>query len=300
MTLIDLHCDHLYKLQKNFDGELDTSIERLQAGGITAQAFAIFVEPSLSAEAAYQAAMHQVELFHKHVLSHPDVHWVRSWPELAERPDGKISVFLTLEGLECIGNELTKLDAFLDAGVLSVGLTWNPANLVADGCGEPRGAGLTTFGRQVVARLNERGILVDLAHIAEAGFWESLELAEFPIVSHANARTLCDHPRNLSDTQLRAMIEKGIPLHIVFYPGFVSGRKEASVEELIAHIDHVVALGGEDIIGFGSDFDGIDVKVMGLEHAGHFPALLERLREQYSDEQVEKWMYGNFYRYVMG
>ncbi|WP_392455861.1 dipeptidase [Chryseomicrobium aureum] len=300
MTLIDLHCDHLYKLQKNFQGELDTSIERLRAGGITAQAFAIYVEPSLSAETAYTAAMHQVELFHKHVLSHPDVHWVRNWPELAERPDGKISVFLTLEGLECIGNELTKLDAFLDAGVLSVGLTWNPANLVADGCGEPRGAGLTTFGRQVVARLNERGILVDLAHIAEAGFWETLELAEFPIVSHANARALCDHPRNLSDTQLRAMIEKGIPLHIVFYPGFISGKDHAEIDELIVHFEHIVALGGEDIIGFGSDFDGINIKVDGLEHAGQFPHLLERLRSSFSDDQVEKWMYKNFYRYVMG
>lgn len=300
MTLIDLHCDHLYKLQKNLDAELDTSLERLREGGVTAQAFAIFVEPSLPAEAAYQGAMHQIELFHKHVLSHPDVHWVRQWSELAERPESKISVFLTLEGLECIGNELSKLDAFLDAGVLSVGLTWNPANLVADGCGEPRGAGLTAFGRQIVTRLNVRGVLTDLAHIAEAGFWEAIELAKYPIVSHANARALCDHPRNLSDEQLRAMIEKGIPLHIVFYPWFVSGSNTASIDDLIAHIDHLVALGGEDILGFGSDFDGIDLKVFELEHAGHFPRLLERLRERYRDEQVEKWMFGNIYRYVMG
>lgn len=305
MRIIDLHCDHLYKLQQSktpldsaYSPELDTSLERLRAGGVGIQAFAIFVDPKLPADQAFVAAKNQIELFYTQVLTHPGIRHIWSWEELDNLQLDEIGVFLTLEGLDCIGNELSKLDELLDEGILSVGLTWNPANLVADGCGEPRGAGLSEFGHQVVSRLNERGILVDTAHLAEAGFWEVLELAEHPIVSHANARALCDHPRNLTDKQIQALIAKGIPLHIVYYPWFLTGIDEASVDDVIRHMHHIVELGGEDILAYGSDFDGINVKVQGLEHAGNYPDFLKRLEQEFTSKQIEKFAAGNFLRYI--
>src|SRR5690606_3795964 len=92
-------------------------------------------------------------------------------------------------------------------GVLSLGLTWNKANLLADGASEPRGGGLTEFGREVVALNNKYGVLTDVSHLSERGFWDVIELAEAPFASHSNARALCDHPRNLTDEQIRALIQ---------------------------------------------------------------------------------------------
>lgn len=296
--IIDLHCDHLYKLQHQTNPMLDTSIERLLEGRVQIQAFALFIEPHLSSNEAFQKILGQIELFHKHVLSHPQVVWIRKWEDLEAIDEEHIGVFLTLEGVDCIGNDLEKLHQLLDAGVLSVGLTWNPANLAADGCEEPRGAGLTKFGRDIIEVLNHRGILTDVAHLAEAGFWEVLELAKYPIVSHANARALCDHPRNLTDKQINALIERKIPLHLVFYPPFLTGREDATVDDMIRHLNHILALGGEDIVAFGSDFDGIEFKVTGLEHAAQFQNLMTRLSDELTSIQLEKISHENFRSYI--
>ncbi|WP_342526277.1 dipeptidase [Chryseomicrobium sp. FSL W7-1435] len=299
MQIIDLHCDHLYKLQmQQLDLELDTSLERLRQGRICLQAFAIFVDPQIPANQAFAMAEKQIELFHSNVINQPGIRWIRTWNELHQLTDSEIGVFLTLEGVDCIGNEVAKLEKLLDAGVLSVGLTWNPANLAADGCGEPRAAGLSTFGKQIVTLLNRRGILTDTAHLSQAGFWDVMELADFPIVSHANARAICDHPRNLTDQQIRLLIEKQIPLHVVFFPPFITGTNHATIDDLVDHIRHIVKLGGESILAFGSDFDGIDKKVEGLEHAGMYNNLIDRLREEYTEEQVTRFTSGNFTAYI--
>lgn len=296
--IVDLHCDHLYKLQHQTNPVLDTSIERLLKGRVQVQAFALFIEPRLPTSMAYEKILEQIVLFHEQVLSHPQVVWIREWEDLELLHDHQLGAFLTLEGVDCIGNELDKLHQLLDAGVLSVGLTWNPANLAADGCEELRGAGLTKFGRDIIEVVNQRGILTDMAHLAEAGFWEVLELAKHPIVSHANARALCDHPRNLTNEQINALIERKIPLHLVFYPPFITGREDAEVEDLIRHLHHIVALGGEDIVAFGSDFDGIEFKVTGLEHAGQFQHLITRLAKELTTIQLEKISHRNFRNYI--
>lgn len=296
--IIDLHCDHLYKLQHQTNPALDTSIERLLEGRVQVQAFALFIEPHLPTRMADEKILEQIVLFHEQVLSHPQVVWIRQWEDLDTLHEHQLGAFLTLEGVDCIGNELEKLHHLLDAGVMSVGLTWNPANLAADGCEEPRGAGLTKFGRDIIEVLNQRGILTDMAHLAEAGFWEVLELAKYPIVSHANARALFDHPRNLTDKQINALIERKIPLHLVFYPPFLTGRKDATVEDLIHHLHHILALGGEDIVAFGSDFDGIEFKVTGLEHAEQFQNLTTRLAMELSSAQLEKISHKNFRNYI--
>lgn len=299
MAIIDLHCDHLYKLQKKqFDEELDTSLKRLQAGHVKVQAFAIFIDPAVPTSQAYIDALEQIALFHEHVVNHEHVRWIQNWSDLALVEQHEVGVFLTLEGVDCIGNELSKLEELLDAGVLSVGLTWNPANLAADGCGESRGAGLTAFGKEIVALLNRRGILTDVAHLAEAGFWEVMELAAYPIASHANTRALCDNPRNLTDAQIKTLIEKQIPLHVVFFPPFITGTDHATINDLMQHIEHIVNLGGESILGFGSDFDGISKKVEGLEHAGMYTNLIDTLREKFSEDQLTRFTSQNFTAYI--
>src|SRR5699024_6319043 len=112
---------------------------------------------------------------------------------------------------------------------------------------------------------------------------------------HSNARAICDHPRNLYDEQIQAMIDKNAPIHLVFNPPFVKQHSDiASIEELIKHIEHINQLGGFDHIGFGSDFDGIEDHVTELEHAGQYPNFIEQLLNTYTESDVKKLAYDNF------
>lgn len=307
MKIIDTHCDALYRLQNakwnsqhlNFldAEELDTNLTRLKKGNVKVQFFAIFLDPDeVPSERLWYAALEQIEIFQAEILDkYPEVKHIRKWDEINQLKDNEIGAVLTLEGADCIGNDLEKLQYLYEQGILSVGLTWNPANLCADGAAEPRGAGLTSFGKRVVELNNEFGIFTDVSHLCEQAFWDVIEIAAYPFASHSNARAICDHPRNLNDKQIQAMIEKNAPMHLVFHPPFINtDSDEASIDDLINHVEHIRQLGGVDIIGFGSDFDGIELKVEDLEHAGAYGNLLDKLSEKYSEEELGKFTYKNF------
>src|SRR5699024_5335124 len=161
------------------------------------------------------------------------------------------------------------------------------ANLCADGAEEPRSGGLTLLGKEVVRLNNEHHVLTDVSHLSVAGFWDVMALSDYPFASHSNARAICDHPRNLYDDQIQAMFEKGGHIHVVFNPPFIVKEAEtATISELLKHIDHLCALGGENQIGFGSDFDGIETYVNDLNHSGVYQNLTDTLLKHYSEDQV--------------
>src|SRR5699024_10084592 len=118
------------------------------------------------------------------------------------------------------------------------------------------GAGLTLLGKDVVRLNNEQKVLTDVSHLAVEGFWDVLELADYPFASHSNARAICDHERNLYDEQIKQLIHQNGQIHLVFNPPFINhGRDDASIADIIKHIDHICSLGGVHHLGFGSDFD---------------------------------------------
>ncbi|WP_088008095.1 dipeptidase [Indiicoccus explosivorum] len=308
MDIIDLHCDALLKLA-DAKGELDyrnaqelqTNKTRLQQGGVRVQCFAVFIRPQMKAEEKFQAALDQVHYFHTEILDkNPDMKHIREWRDFASLEDGEIGAMLTLEGVDAIGNDLHKLSILHQLGVRSVGLTWNNANLAADGAGEPRGGGLTRFGKEVVGFLNDNRMLTDVSHLSVDAFWDVMELADHPIASHSNARALCDHPRNLDDEQVSAMFEKGGRIHVVYCPPFVKADGDAAISDVIRHIDHLCSLGGKKQIGLGSDFDGIATFVEGLEDASRHPNLINELLKRYSEEDVRGFASRNFLDYVEG
>lgn len=310
MYIIDTHCDALWKLQSAIRGkeydikplnfreskEIETNVNRLIAGRVKVQFFAIFIEPEVPSDEKWQHALEQIDLFYTDVLGkNPEMKHIRRWEDMDDLKEGEIGAVLTLEGADPFGNDLTKLRTLYRLGVLSIGLTWNNANLCADGIGDPRGAGLTELGKEVVELNNEHHVFTDVSHLAEKGFWDVMELADYPIASHSNARALCDHPRNLTDEQVKAMFDKGGLIHVVFNPPFIrKGKNDASIGDLIKHIDHLCALGGKDKIGFGSDFDGIFYHVTDLEHAGHYDNFINELLKYYSEEEVRGFAYQNF------
>lgn len=302
MNIIDLHCDVLAKMH-HAKGKLafkdstdfDVSYEKLRQGGVHIQAFAIFISPSIKSDQSFQAALDQIHYFYTDVIGkNPNMKALKTWADFDQLQEGQIGAFLTLEGVDCIGNDLQKLSILRELGVLSVGLTWNHANLAADGVEEVRGSGLTAFGKEIIAFCNENSLLSDVSHLCEKAFWDVMDLARYPIASHSNSKTICNHKRNLTDEQAMHLFSKNGLVHVVYHPPFVSEKGDASIADLITHIDHFCSLGGVSQIGLGSDFDGITEKIIGLEDASMHPALLNELLKRYSEEEVKGFAYKNF------
>ncbi|MFC0302508.1 dipeptidase [Virgibacillus soli] len=310
MKILDAHCDALYKLQLAKRGkyynqqalsftdgpELDTNLERLHKGRYYTQFFALFLEPDIPSDEKWQHLLEQIDLFHTEVLAkHPQMKHIKKWTDFDDLQDGEIGAVLTLEGADPFGNDLTRLRQLYREGILSFGLTWNNANLCADGAGEPRGGGLTLFGKEVVALNNEHLVFTDVSHSTVKGFWDIMEHADFVIASHSNVRALCEHPRNLYDDQIKALFDKKGLMHVVFNPPFINkGSEVATIDDLIKHIDYLCELGGVKQIGFGSDFDGISTYVKDLEHAGKYENLINELLKRYSEEDVKGFAQQNF------
>ncbi|MBP3040149.1 dipeptidase [Bacillaceae bacterium Marseille-Q3522] len=301
MKIIDLHCDVLLKLSEGNGrvsfarGELHASKANLQKGEVKVQCFAIFIPPDMPIEEKFGAALGQIAAFYQEVLGkNPQMKQIKEWHDFESLQDGEIGAMLTLEGVDAIGNDLGKLDQLYQLGVRSVGLTWNNANLAADGAGEARGAGLTAFGKEIVQFLNNHQMYTDVAHLSEKGFWDVMETAVYPIASHANAKKLCNHPRNLSDEQAKALFANNGLIHVVYMPDFVKEGGQATIDDLIRHIDHFASLGGIKHIGLGSDFDGISRFVEGLEDASKSQNLINELLKRFSEDEVKGIAHQNF------
>lgn len=309
MDVIDLHCDALLRMQqaeKKLDfrnsSELSVNIARLKEGQVKIQAFAIFIEPDIVVEEKYASALEQINYYQQDVLEkNPEMKQIKKWSDIKNLKDGEIGSFLTLEGVEAIGNDLTKLDHLLDLGVLSVGLTWNPANLAADGVQEPRGGGLTTFGFDIVKKLNDRKVFTDVSHLSVASFWDVMKAAKYPIATHSNVFDLCGHVRNLNNDQINAMIERDAMIHIVFNPPFTVDEKKqkvATINDLVKHVEALVELGAIKNIGFGSDFDGISSHIEELNHAGEVQKLIAALESKFTKEDVKGFAFQNFLNHL--
>lgn len=240
MNIIDTHCDVLLKLQmakrgKPFGQEpihfqdsdqLDSNLTRLKQGGVRVQFFAIFIDPDVPSDEKWQHALEQVDLFYTEILEkHHEIKHIRSWADLDQLQKCEMGAVLTLEGADAFGNDLVKLRHLYRLGVLSLGLTWNNANLCADGAEEPRGGGLTLLGKEVVKLNNQHHVFTDVSHATVNGFWDILEYADYPFASHSNARAICDHPRNLYDDQIKQMFVKNGLIQVVFHPLFLPGMK---------------------------------------------------------------------------
>ncbi|HET7579706.1 MAG TPA: dipeptidase [Bacillales bacterium] len=301
MKIFDAHCDVLLKMWRDRDlsfrngRNLHIHLDHLQAAGSKIQCFALFIPEEVPVLGRFQAALDMVDIFYERILArYQNLKLIRSKKEISELKDHEIGAVLTLEGCDAIDADIGKLRNLFRLGVTSVGLTWNHANFCADGVEESRGAGLTDFGRTVVRENNKHRVWTDVSHLCESAFWDAMEEAEFPIASHSNAKSLCNHQRNLNDQQIRALLEKDGIMGMVFKSDFLASGGEASIDDVLRHIEHICELGGEKQIGFGSDFDGIDDPASGLENYGKYPGLIEALLKRYSEETVKGFCFENF------
>ena len=207
---------------------------------------------------------------------------------------GKRAAVLAIENSDALEKSLYVLPLLHQIGVRSITLTHSTRSFAADGCEVEGGGGLTDFGVRLVEQMNELGVLVDISHINERGFWDAIERSQHPIVgTHNCCRALCDHPRNLRDDQLKALAEGGGVVGITFVPFFVSDSKP-SFEGLLDHIEHAIEVAGIDHVGLGSDFDGGGDLI---KDATVLPQITAGLAARgYDDEALEKFLGLNWLR----
>ncbi|KAB2444255.1 dipeptidase [Bacillus luti] len=305
MKIFDAHCDVLFQLwsaqgKKDFknDPQLHITFEQLKKRKGSIQCFAIYVPETVLYEKRFEVALQMVDIFYNEILSLPGVKFIQTKDDINMLKQDEIGALLTLEGCEAIGKDAMKLRLFYRLGVRSFGLTWNYANLLADGALETRGAGLTTFGKHIVQELNMLHLWTDVSHLNERSFWDVIEIAKNPIASHSNCYKFCQHPRNLNDEQIRALIKKNSVIGVTFVPQFLTSERQANITDIVRHIEYICSLGGEKNIGFGSDFDGILETVVDLTAYREYENVVNELYKHYDASMVERFLYDNFVEHI--
>ena len=206
---------------------------------------------------------------------------------------GVKSVVKGIENGYAIGFDIDNVDRFRSRGVAYMTLCHNGDNDICDSHkGNNEHNGLSEFGKRVVERMNKVGMMVDLSHASEKSFWDALEYSSKPIIcSHSSSRALCDHTRNLTDEQMRALAASGGVAQVCMYSGFLKKEEDATVDDAVRHIMHMIDVMGVDHVGIGSDFDG-GGGIPGLENASWFISLTERLIAQGLSDQDLSLIWG--------
>lgn len=212
---------------------------------------------------------------------------------------GKKAIFLGIENGYALGKEVNNVRKFRDMGVSYITLCHNGDNDLCDSArGKGEWKGLSPLGKQMVAEMNRLGVMVDISHAAESTFYDVLACSRYPIIaSHSSARALCNHPRNLTDDQLKAIAGQGGVVQLCLYKGFINEEAEnASVSDAIRHINHMVDLIGVEHVGIGSDFDG-DGELIGCRASNELINItMHLLKEGYSEADISRIWGGNFLR----
>lgn len=206
---------------------------------------------------------------------------------------GRIAAFLSLEGAEGIGCDPGRLEELAQMGIRMVNLTWNEDNSLS-GCSRLDGPGLTAKGKEFVRRAQRLGMILDVSHISDRGFWDLLETAEKPVVaSHSNSRRLCGHSRNLTDEQFKALCQHGGYAGINLYEAFLSEDGHADFETVYRHMDHFLQLSGGGHVALGGDLDGCDSLPDGFAGVHHYENLASFLEDKGFRQETMEDIYSN-------
>ncbi len=310
IPIIDGHTDYLLSLTHTGRSFLEEStighvdLPRARKGNIGAMISAVFLPSELLPTHALIETLRAVDLLKRTVVaSDGQMELIRDYDQLVSCLDrGVFGAIMHFEGAEAIDPEFVVLRLAYELGLRSLGLVWSRPTIFAEGVGpENHGHGLTGLGRELVAQCNNMGILIDVSHLNEPGFWDVIAESTKPIVaSHSNARAVCDHERNLTDRQIKELAKNGGLMGINYAVGFlVEGARSGSevpLSVLVDHIDHIVNLVGIEHVALGSDYDGAGVPDA-LKDAAHDWAIVAELaRRGYDDDAIAKICRDNWLR----
>ena len=295
MILCDAHADTLYRIACDRQDLLDLSLERLKKGGVSLQVLAMFVGDD--SDPARIAGRFEAMLAAYEALKEKG--WIQAF-DPGEAEEGAVKTMLSVEGCEIFAPGLHTIAEYREKGVRMAAVTWNYENALGTPACKNADEGLKPYGFEAVREMQRLKIAVDVSHLNTAGFYDILGKTDAPpLASHSCCRHLRDHPRNLTDRQLKDLFRAGGFVGLNFYPAFLTEEgRPCDIDTLIDHIDHMHQMGGEGMVGFGSDFDGISEKPRGLDNPADFPGLIKGLKARgYSQAQVEDIAGLSFLRY---
>lgn len=296
----DIPLDIYYSKKKGISGIVtDKHLPLLKKGGVNLVIVNLYSE--FHPEGSLKQALIELGELYKELNTNDSLRLIKTSADLDEVIKGdKIGFVLSLEGLEPISNDLNLLQVFYELGLRSASLTWNYRNYFASGAWET--GGLSELGKKAVKEMERLGIIVDVSHLNEEGFWDVVEIVEKPIIaSHSNARALYDHPRNLTDDQIKAIVNTGGVIGVNNY--FTEDDDISSIDTYLKHIDYLLEKAGEDHVGLGFDFNGYigERTTRGLEDASTIPNVTrELLNKNLGINIVEKVLGKNFLRIING
>jgi membrane dipeptidase len=285
---------HLFQI----DGQLDVDYPKIKKSNVCVQSFAIYVSEYIR----YNRKKHidlQINCF-KNIITDLKMGTINTKKDLlaAFQNENTHYGLLSLEGCEGIDESDETIQSLFDRGLRCLSLTWNQSNWAADGALDEFNGGMTHRGVQFVKKCEKKGIALDASHLSVQSFWDLVRISQKPFLcSHSNSNTICNHLRNLTDEQIIEIVNMGGVIGITFVPAFLNSSNVSTIEDVIKNINQICELGGENNISFGSDFDGIDQHVVGLNHTGDLSVLYERLCEEFTSDNVEKFTWGNAYSY---
>lgn len=302
MKMIDLHCDTILRLyeedpsQNLLKNDFHVDLEKLKKSESLAQFFALFIDLEKiksDGKDPWTEYMGMHSRFASEMMANKDVITLAMNSKEMEHNEreGKISAFLTVEEGGIIENQIERIDTLSDMGIRLITLTWNYINSIGYPNGEETNTfGLKPFGKDVVEKMKEKNMIVDVSHLSDAGFYDVADILKSPFTaSHSSARTLRNHGRNLTDDMLKTIGNTGSIVGVNFCPFFLTEEPYIqSVESIVKHIDHMVNTAGIEAIALGTDFDGI-YGDMEIDNIGDMKMLYDGLKNiGYSDDKIEK------------
>ena len=301
---LDTHCDTpmLFPQGIHFDQRdprILVDLHKMTEGRLDATIMVAYLpQPTEQPKAYADAIFDQIEAITKQNSDY--VRIARTPEELwANKRAGIKSIMLGIENGIALDGQLENLQHFAERGIVYMTLCHNGDNDICDSASRSQNTwgGVSPFGEQVIREMNRLGILVDMSHAGEKSFYDALDISSKPIVcSHSSARALCDHPRNLTDDQMRALAAKGGVAQTTIYHGFLRQDSEACILDVMEHLEHAIQVMGIEHVGLGTDFDG-DGGVRGLADASELILFTKQLlRRRYSEEDIQKIWGGNFLR----
>ncbi|NLB89924.1 MAG: hypothetical protein GX786_01715 [Clostridiales bacterium] len=294
MILCDTHADTLTAMAFNTKPKPDITFDSAKTGKVNLQVFALWSGENPTNE-NIEKRMHAQYQAGQQLLDHG---WIQL-ENIAEITQHSTAFIYSIEGCEIFNDSIDPISSWYEKGVRMAGITWNYENKLGSPAKNGSSQGLTAYGVKAVKEMQQLGIAVDTSHLNEQGFYDIFLKTNLPpLASHSCCNSLCSHFRNLTDEQIRLLISQNGYIGINFYPCFLSESGQASIDTIIDHIAYVCDLGGENHVGFGSDFDGIELYPTDITGPEHFPLLLEKMIQRgFSKESVEKIAGLNFINY---
>ncbi len=296
MNLFDLHCDSISRCldagKSLLQNDFHLDIERGISYENWVQTFAIFVHDDYKGKTAYERFLSQYNFFSEQVE--------KSQGRLVmlgnKVQKGVCNAVLSVENGSMLGSDIDAVQKLSQIGVRFLTLCWNGENQICGGADTDKG--LTDFGTQVIKECEQNQIVVDVSHLNEKSFSEVCKIAQKPIVAtHSNAKSVHNHRRNLTDAQIEQIADMGGLIGINLYPLFLNGKDDASVDDILRHIDHLLNKAGEKTLAIGTDFDGADMPTQ-INNIERLEILYKSVVQFYDENLAQDIFYNNALNFI--